>query len=95
MAWLIRKVSDLCLIFVSLFIGGLAGGLIFFFLKLFRIVEVRGYERWKFEPRDGKGVLLLYRHPSLREIWYVPMMLSRIACGRFRIISIRFLSSSA
>lgn len=75
MAWLIRKIPDLHLIFVSLFIG-LVGGFILFFLKLFRVVEVRGYERWKFQSRGGRGVLVLHRHPSMRETVFLPMILS-------------------
>ncbi|HEY4476144.1 MAG: hypothetical protein UY78_C0015G0002 [Parcubacteria group bacterium GW2011_GWA1_53_13] len=76
MAWLIHKVSGLRLICTSLSIG-LVGGFIFFFLKMFRVVEVRGYERWKFESKDGKGVLLLHRHSSMRETVFLPMILSR------------------
>ena len=52
---------------------GLFFGLLSWALRLLRIVEISGYDIRKLIPLDG-GLLLMHRHPSLREPILLPLL---------------------
>ncbi len=52
---------------------GILGGLLLNLLRLPRIVKVTGYRKDKFIP-SGKGLVVIYRHPSFREPALVPFL---------------------
>lgn len=61
---------------ISLIIGTLGGPLLFL-LKTARLVEVQGYEKWKLQSKEGRGVLVIFRHPSMLETVVIVIMLWR------------------
>lgn len=52
---------------------GIAGGIIFNLLRIFGIVRLFYYDKHKITSHAG-GLLVVYRHPSLREPAYLPFL---------------------
>lgn len=52
---------------------GLWGGLVLYLLRLSGVIRVLGYEKRKFTPPES-GLIVLYRHPSLREPAFLPFL---------------------
>lgn len=60
-------------LFVFFWTVGIFGAALFLFLKAIGSIEIRGYERKKFEHK-GKGLILLSNHPSLWEPIWLPFL---------------------
>lgn len=52
---------------------GLWGGLIFCLLRLAGIIRISGYQKRKIIPPEA-GLIVIYRHPSLREPAFLPFL---------------------
>jgi len=52
---------------------GLWGGLVFCLLRLAGVIRILGYQKKKFIPPKG-GLIVIYRHPSLREPAFLPFL---------------------
>lgn len=48
----------------------------FFVLKLLGCLRIQGYSPSKFRPQKGKGLLVIHRHPSMRETIIIPLLVS-------------------
>lgn len=53
---------------------GLWGGLFFCLLRLAGVVKISGYQKRKIIPQEGR-LVIIYRHPSLREPALLPFLL--------------------
>ena len=54
---------------------GFLGGVLLYLLRLLGVIRVKGYKSWKFEPDKRKGLVVLFRHPSMKETVILPMLL--------------------
>jgi len=66
---MIKKIK----LFLAVWTVGLFFGIIFWLLKLTKRVEVFGYEKRKFTPRD-KSLIVICNHPSLWEPGLLPFL---------------------
>lgn len=69
--WLQRNFKVLLLAWTV----GIFGGLVLRFLRIVGLVKIEGYSSHKFIPDRDKGLLVIFRHPSLKEVMILPMML--------------------
>lgn len=54
---------------------GIAGGVFFCLLRLFRRIEIEGYSKAKFTPPDNGVLVVIHNHPSLWEVFALPCIL--------------------